>query len=72
MFRRQYVGNLDKIENGIVVVTAYGMLEGMNLSLTFEVYKPKARLKKNDTYYSKPEIAASCSKNCANTTSNGL
>jgi SRSO17 transposase len=26
--KRQYIGNLGKIENGIVAVTAYGLFEG--------------------------------------------
>ena len=55
---RQYIGNLGKIENGIVAVTAYGLIEGMTVILTFEVYKPKQRLKPGDVYRSKPEIAA--------------
>jgi SRSO17 transposase len=56
--KRQYIGNLGKIENGIVAVTAYGVIEGITFPLTFEVYKPKERLQKGDTYLSKPEIAA--------------
>lgn len=56
--KRQYIGNLGKIENGIVAVTAYGVIDSMTLPLLFEVYKPKERLKPNDTYRSKPEIAA--------------
>jgi SRSO17 transposase len=27
--KRQYIGNLGKIENGIVAVTAYGLIDGM-------------------------------------------
>lgn len=42
--KRQYIGNLGKIENGIVAVTAYGVLEGITFPLMFEVYKPKQRL----------------------------
>jgi SRSO17 transposase len=30
--------NLGKIENGIVAVTAYGLLEGITFPLIFEVY----------------------------------
>jgi len=56
--KRQYIGNLGKIENGIVAVTAYGFVEGITLPLTFEVYRPKERLKEGDIYRSKPEIAA--------------
>lgn len=56
--KRQYIGNLGKIENGIVTVTAYGVLDNITLPLLFEVYKPKERLKSGDVYRSKPEIAA--------------
>ena len=38
--KRQYMGNLGKIENGRVAVTAYGLVEGMTFPLIFEVYKP--------------------------------
>ena len=56
--KRQYIGNLGKVEQGIVVVTAYGLLEGMTFPLLFEVYKPKEKLLEKDRYLSKPEIAA--------------
>jgi SRSO17 transposase len=56
--KRQYIGNLGKIDNGIVAVTAYGLFEGMTFPLMFEVYKPKQRLLEGDTYQSKPQIAA--------------
>ncbi len=55
---RQYIGNLGKLEQGIVAVTAYGLIDGMTVMLTFEVYKPKSRLKKGESERSKPEIAA--------------
>jgi len=55
---KQYIGNLGKTENGIVAVTAYGYVEGITLPLLFEVYKPKERLKDEDKYLTKPEIAA--------------
>jgi len=57
--KRQYIGNLGKIENGIVAVTAYGLFEGMTFPLIFEVYKPKQKLLESDAYQTKPEIAAS-------------
>jgi SRSO17 transposase len=38
--KRQYIGNLGKIENGIVAVTAYGVIDGITFPLMFEVYKP--------------------------------
>ncbi len=56
--KRQYIGNLGKIENGIVAVTADGVVDSITIPLLFEVYKPKERLKPTDTYRSKPEIAA--------------
>jgi len=56
--KRQYIGNVGKKENGIVAVTAYGLVDGMIIPLTFEVYKPRERLKENDEYQSKPQIAA--------------
>jgi SRSO17 transposase len=56
--KRQYIGNVGKKENGIVAVTAYGLVEGMILPLCFEVYKPRERLKTTDEYYTKPQIAA--------------
>jgi SRSO17 transposase len=56
--KRQYIGNVGKKENGIVAVTAYALFRGMILPLTFEVYKPKERLKAGDEYKTKPQIAA--------------
>lgn len=56
--KRQYIGNVGKKENGIVAVTAYGLVDGMIVPLTFEVYKPRERLKHTDDYQSKPQIAA--------------
>jgi SRSO17 transposase len=56
--KRQYIGNLGKLENGIVAVTAYGVIDNITIPLLFEIYKPKERLKPDDTYRSKPEIAA--------------
>ena len=56
--KRQYIGNLGKRENGIVAVTAYGLIDGMTFPLMFRIYKPKERLKADDEYQSKPQIAA--------------
>lgn len=55
--KRQYIGNLGKIESGIVSVNAYGYCEGMTFPLKFKVFKPKDRLKEGDHYQTKPEIA---------------
>lgn len=56
--KRQYIGNVGKKENGIIAVTAYGLFKGMVLPLSFEVYKPKERLKASDEHRTKPQIAA--------------
>jgi SRSO17 transposase len=55
---RQYIGNLGKVEPGIVAVTAYGVMAGMTVMLTFKVYKPKSRLKRGENECSKPQLAA--------------
>ncbi len=55
---RQYLGKLGKIDNGIVAVTAWGLIDGITIPLMFEVFKPKERLLAEDKYRSKPEIAA--------------
>ena len=41
--KRQYIGNLGKVENGIVAFIAYGVFYGMTFPLLFEVYKPRER-----------------------------
>jgi SRSO17 transposase len=54
---RQYIGNLGKIENGIVSVNAYGVLEGITFPLIFKIFKPQKRLKETDKYKTKPQLA---------------
>ena len=56
--KRQYLGNLGKVDKGIVAVTAYAVINSMTFPLSFEVYKPRERLKPEDKYKSKPQIAA--------------
>ena len=56
--KRQYIGNLGKIESGIVSVNAYGYCEGMTFPLKFKIFKPKERLKEGDKYRTKPELGA--------------
>jgi SRSO17 transposase len=56
--KRQYIGNLGKVENGIVAVTAYGVFCGLTFPLLFEVYKPREKLKPGDKYLTKPQIGA--------------
>lgn len=55
---RQYLGRLGKVDNGIVSVNIYGIKDGITFPLLFEIYKPKATLKPDDIYQSKPQIAA--------------
>ena len=61
--KRQYLGNLGKTDNGIVAVTAYAVFSGMTFPLIFEIYKPRERLKAEDKYRTKPEIAAKMIRN---------
>lgn len=53
---RQYIGNLGKIENGIVSVNAYGVLEDL-IPLMFKIYKPRKRLLEGEPYKTKPQLA---------------
>ncbi len=52
---RKYIGNLGKIENGIVSVNAYGVLGNITFPLMFKIYKPKSTLQEGDVYKSKPQ-----------------
>jgi SRSO17 transposase len=54
---RQYIGNLGKIENGIVSVNAYGIVGQFTFPLLFKVFKPKHRLKAKDVYQTKLQLA---------------
>ena len=54
---RQYIGNLGKIDNGIVSVNAYGVVEEITFPLLFQVFKPRTRLKAGEQYKTKPQIA---------------
>jgi SRSO17 transposase len=56
--KRQYIGNLGKIKNGLVSVNTYGYCEGITFPLKFKIYKPRERLKEGDVYKSKSEIGA--------------
>ncbi|WP_420826704.1 transposase [Synechocystis salina] len=55
--KRQYIGNLGKIENGIVSVNAYGYCDGVTFPLKSKMFKSKERLKEGDKYKTKPELA---------------
>ncbi|MGK7905870.1 MAG: IS701 family transposase [Synechococcus sp.] len=54
---RQYIGNLGKAENEIVTVNAYGIFGTTVFPITFKIFKLRSRLKENDQYRTKPEIA---------------
>ena len=54
---RQYIGNLGKIENGIVSVNASGIFQGITFPLIFKVFKPGKRLQEEDKYKSQPQLA---------------
>ena len=64
--KRQYIGNVGKKENDIVAATAYGLVDGMILPLTFEVYKLRGRLK------SKSKQTTDCRPDDSPITSSGL
>ncbi|HEY5140014.1 MAG TPA: transposase [Methylococcales bacterium] len=53
---RQYLSNVGKIDNGMVSVHAFGVLDNVTFPLMFEVFKPEARLQDSDTYKSKPKL----------------
>jgi SRSO17 transposase len=55
--KRQYIGNLGKVENGIVSVNAYGYCDGVTFPLKSKVFEPRERLKEGDEYKTKPELA---------------
>jgi SRSO17 transposase len=54
---RQYIGNIGKVDNGIVSVNAYGVLGDLSFPLMFKVFKPKRRLKPDDVYQTKLQLA---------------
>lgn len=54
---RQYIGNIGKVDNGIVSVNAYGVLGDLSFPLMFKVFKPKRRLKLDDVYQTKLQLA---------------
>lgn len=55
---RQYIGNLGKVENGIVSVNAYGVLGDITFPLMFKISKPQSTLQEGDSYKTKPQLAA--------------
>jgi SRSO17 transposase len=55
---RQYLGSMGKIEQGIVSVNAYGLYKNITFPLLFKVFKPKGKLKEEDKYKTKIELAS--------------
>ncbi|MEG4208314.1 hypothetical protein QUA20_31105 [Microcoleus sp. Pol7_A1] len=55
---RQYLWRLGKIDNGIVAVVSYGLVDGLTFPLMFEIYQPKKRLKLKYSYLRKPLLAS--------------
>jgi SRSO17 transposase len=53
----QYIGNLHALANGIVSVNAYGVLGATTFPLLFRIFKPQTRLKADDVYQTKPQLA---------------
>jgi SRSO17 transposase len=53
----QYIGNLHGLANGVVSVNAYGVLGATTFPLLFRIFKPQTRLKANDVYTTKPQLA---------------
>ncbi|MEP0914398.1 IS701 family transposase [Leptolyngbya sp. GB1-A1] len=54
---RQYIGNVGKVDNGMVSVNAYGVLDDLTFPLLFKVFKPRRRLKAEDVYQTKLQLA---------------
>jgi len=54
---RQYLGNIGKIDNGIVSVNVYGIYQNITFPLMTKIYKPESKLKVEDKYQTKTEIA---------------
>jgi SRSO17 transposase len=53
----QYIGNVHGLANGIVSVNAYGVLGTTTFPLACRFYKPQGRLKPDDIFQSKPQLA---------------
>jgi SRSO17 transposase len=53
----QYIGKLHTLANGVVSVTASGLLDTTTFPLLFRIFKPQTRLKPGDVYTTKPQVA---------------
>ena len=47
----------EKLKIALCKVNAYGILEGITFPLLFKIYKPRKRLKENEKYKTKPQLA---------------
>jgi SRSO17 transposase len=54
---RQYLGNVGKIDNGIVSVNAYGVYKDITFPLNVKIFKPQGTLKEGEKYKTKIELA---------------
>ena len=54
---RQDIGKLGKIDQGLVSVHGYGVLEGITFPLRFEVFTPRPCLQSTERYQAKPQLA---------------
>jgi SRSO17 transposase len=54
---RQYIGNVSKVDNGMVSVNAYGALDDLTFPLLFKVFKLRRRLKAENVYQTKLQLA---------------
>ncbi|MEB3309030.1 MAG: transposase [Snowella sp.] len=54
---RQYFNNLQKIENGLITLQVYAVVQGITYALGFEIFKPQSRLKDRDRYQRKCQLA---------------
>ena len=54
---RQYLGSVGKIDQGIVSVNGYGVYKNITFPLSVKVFKPKGKLKAEDRYKTKTELA---------------
>lgn len=52
-----YIGNLGKLEHGMVSFNAYGILDQITFSLRVPGLQPRPRLKPGESYKTRPELA---------------
>jgi len=55
---RQYLGSVGKVDNGIVSVNAYGVYQNITFPLIVKIFKPEGRLKAEDKYKTKIDLAS--------------